>query len=98
MRLNSSGELVVTTFGSTVGPFPGVESQDPFCSGDFRRTLFGPSSLVVSEISPLVFFETETVPLNTTYHFTVPSEMAHLTNTTSVQTGFTAVGLAPINT
>jgi hypothetical protein len=53
---------------------------------------------VVSEINPPVFSETETVPLNTTYHFTVPAEMAHLTNTTSVPTGFTAAGLAPINT
>jgi hypothetical protein len=53
---------------------------------------------VVSEINPPVFSETETVPLNTTYHFTLPAEMAHLANTTSVPTGFTAAGLAPINT
>jgi hypothetical protein len=53
---------------------------------------------VVSEINPPVFSETETVPLTTTYHFTLPAEMAHLTNTTSVPTGFTTAGLAPINT
>jgi hypothetical protein len=53
---------------------------------------------VVSEINPPVFSETETVPLNTTYHFTLPAEMAHLANTTSVPTGFTTAGLAPINT
>jgi hypothetical protein len=35
MRLNASRDLVVTTSGSPVGPFPGVEGQDPFWSGDF---------------------------------------------------------------
>jgi hypothetical protein len=99
MRLNSSGELVVTSFGSPVGPSPGVEGQDLFWStGDFRRTLFSPSSPVVSKINPPVFSETETVPVNTTYHFTLPVEMAHLANTTSVPTRFTTAGLAPINT
>jgi hypothetical protein len=98
-RLNSSRELVVTSSGSPIGPFPGVEGQDPFWSaGDFRRTLFGPGSPVVSEINPPMISETETVPLNTTYHFTLPAEMAHLTNTTSVPTGFTVADLAPINT
>jgi hypothetical protein len=99
MRLNSSRELVVTSSGSPVGPFPGIEGQDPFWStGVFRRDLFGPGSPVVSEINPPVFSKTETVPLTTTYHFTVPAEMAHLMNTMSVPTGFTAAGLAPINT
>jgi hypothetical protein len=98
MRLNSSRELVVTTSGSPVGPFPGVEGQDPFCSGDFRRALFGPGSPTVYEINPPVFSETETVLVNTTYQFVLPDEMAHLANTTSVPTGVTAVGLAPINT
>jgi hypothetical protein len=32
MRLNSSGELVVMSFGSPVGPFPGIEDQDIFWS------------------------------------------------------------------
>lgn len=68
VRLNSSGELVVTSSGSPIGPFPGVEGQDPFWSaGDFRGTLFSPGSPVVSEINPPVFSETETVPVNTTY-------------------------------
>jgi hypothetical protein len=99
MRLNSFEDLVVTYYGSLVGPFPGVEGQDPFWSAsDFRRNRFGHGSPVVSEINPPVFFETETVPLNTTYHFTIPAEMAHLMNTTSVPTEFNAVGLAPINT
>jgi hypothetical protein len=35
VRLNSSGEVVVTSSESTVGPFPGVEGRDPFLSGDF---------------------------------------------------------------
>jgi hypothetical protein len=56
MRLNSSGELVVTSSGSPVGPFPGIEGQDPFWStGVFRRDLFGPGSPVVSEINPPMF-------------------------------------------
>jgi hypothetical protein len=98
-RLNFSGELVVTSFGSPVGPFPGVEGQYPFWfAGDFRMTLFSPGSPVVSEINPPVFSETDTIPLNTTYHFTLPAKMAHLANTMSVPTGFTTTGLAPINT
>jgi hypothetical protein len=99
MRLNSSGELVVTSSGSPVGPFPGVEGQDPFWfAGDFCRTLFSPGSHVVSEINPLVFSETKNVPVSTTYHFTLPAEMAHLANTMSVPTGFTTASLPPINT
>jgi hypothetical protein len=89
---------VVTSFGSPVGPFPSEEGQDSFWSADVRRPLFSPESPVVSEISPPMFSETETVPVNTTYHFTLPVEMAHLAITTSVPTGFTTVGLPPINT
>jgi hypothetical protein len=102
MRLNSSGELVVTSSESPVGPFPGIEGQDIFWStGVFRRDLFGPGSPVISEINPPVISEIsspETVSLTTAYHFTVPAEMAHLTTTMSVPTGLTAVSLAPINT
>jgi hypothetical protein len=56
---------------------------------------------VISEINPPVISEIsspETVPFTTAYHFTVPIEMAHHTDTTSVPTGFTAVSLAPIST
>jgi hypothetical protein len=102
MRLNSSRELVVTSTGPPVGPFLGIEGQDLFWStGFFRRDLFGPGSTVISEINlPLIFeiSSPETVPLTTAYHFTVPAEMAHLTATSSVPTGFPAVSLAPINT
>jgi hypothetical protein len=102
MKLNFSGELVVTSFGSPVGPIPGIEGQDLFWSTVvFRRDLFGPGSPVISEINPLVISEIsnlETVPLTTAYHFTVPVEMAHLTTTMSVPTGFPMVSLAPINT
>ena len=102
MRLNSSRDLVVTSSGSPVGPFPGIEGQDLFCStGVFRWDLFGPGSPMISEINPPMIYEIsspETVPLTTTYHFTVPAEMAHLTATTSVPTRFTVVCLAPINT
>jgi hypothetical protein len=91
MRLNSSGDLVVTSSGSPVGPFPGIEGQDPFWStGVFRRDLFGPGSPVISEITPPVISEIsspETVPFTTAYHFTIPIEMAHHTDTTSVQPG-----------
>jgi hypothetical protein len=45
-----------------------------------------------------VFSEIETTPVTTTYHFVLPPEMTHITNTTSVQTGITASTLAPINT
>jgi hypothetical protein len=102
MRLNSFGELVVTFSGSPVGPFPGIEGQDLFWSiGVFRWDLFGPGSPVISKINPPMISEISSpdiVLLTTAYHFTVPAEMAHLTGTTSVPTGFTAVSLAPINT
>jgi hypothetical protein len=48
---------------------------------------------MISEIS-----SPETVPLTITYHFTIPTEMSHLTDTASVPTGFTTASLAPINT
>jgi hypothetical protein len=101
MRLNSFGDLVVTSSGSPVGPFLGIEGQDLFWStGVFQRDLFGPVSPLISEINPPVISEIsgpEIVPLTTAYHFTIPVEMAHLTDTTSVPTRFTAVSLAPIN-
>jgi hypothetical protein len=40
----------------------------------------------------------ETTPVTTTYRFVLPPEMAHLANTTSVQTRITATTLPPINT
>jgi hypothetical protein len=102
MRLNSSGDLVVTSSGSLVGPILGLEGQDPFWSmGVFRKDLFGPDSPMISEITPPVISEIsslETVPFTTAYHFIVPIEMTHHTDTTSVHTWFNAVSLAPINT
>ena len=35
VRLNTSGESVVTYSESTIGPFPGEEGQDPFWLGNF---------------------------------------------------------------
>jgi hypothetical protein len=45
-----------------------------------------------------VFSETETTPVTTTYHFVLPPEMAHIVNTTSVQTKITVATLSLINT
>jgi hypothetical protein len=114
MRMNSSGDLVVTSSGSPVGPFLGIEGQDLFWyTSIFRWDLFGLGSPVISEINPLVISEIsspETVPFITAYRFlgidalrsdhvlTVPIEMAHHTDTTSVHTRFTVVSLAPIIT
>jgi hypothetical protein len=42
--------------------------------------------------------EPETTPETTSYRFVLPPEMAHLANTTSVQTEITATTLPPINT
>jgi hypothetical protein len=56
---------------------------------------------VISEINPPVISKIsspETIPLTIACHFTVPTEMAHLTDTTSVPTEFTVVSLSPINT
>jgi hypothetical protein len=56
---------------------------------------------VIYKITPPVIseiFSLETVPFSTTYHFTIPIEMAHHTDTMSVPTRFTEVSLAPIST
>jgi hypothetical protein len=98
VRLNSSGEVVVTYSESAVGPFPREEGQDPFWSGNFRRVLFRTESPIVYEINPPVFSETETILVPTTYQFALPDDMAHLANTTSVPTEITTASLAPINT
>jgi hypothetical protein len=97
-RVNPSEETAVTFSESTVGPSHGVVGQDPFWSGNFRRVIFGTESSPVYEINPPVSPEIETTPETTTYHFFLPPEMAHLANTTSVQTGIPATTLAPINT
>jgi hypothetical protein len=97
-RLNPSEETIVTSSESTAGPSHGVVGHDPFWSGDFRRVLFGTESKPVYEINPPVSPELETTPETTTYRFVLSPEMAHLTNTTSVQTGITATTLPPINT
>jgi hypothetical protein len=98
VQLNPSEEAVVTSSESTVGPSSGVVGQDPFWLGDFRRVLFGTEPPPVYEINPPVSLETETTPVVTTYHFVLPPEMAHLANTTSVQTKIPTATLAPINT
>jgi hypothetical protein len=72
MRVNSSGDLVVVSSGSLIGPFPGLEGQDPFFStGIFRRDLFGAGSGVEITVSP-TFPKTsdpDTVPFTTAYYF-----------------------------
>jgi hypothetical protein len=72
MRLNSSGDLVVVSSGSPVGPFQGIEGQDPFWStGIFRRDLFGAGSGVETIISPVIseISIPEIVPFTTAYYF-----------------------------
>jgi hypothetical protein len=93
-----SGETLVTSSESIAGPSHGVVGQDPFGSGDFRRVLFGTESPVYELVNPPVSPEPETAPETTTYRFVLPPEMAHLADTTSVQTGITATSLPPINT
>jgi hypothetical protein len=98
MRENSFGDLIVVYFGSPTGP----GDQDPFWSkGIFQRDLFGPGSPVISKINPPLISKIssiEIVPVTTTYHFTVPTEITNLTATLSVPTRFTMVSLSPINT
>jgi hypothetical protein len=97
-RFHLSGETLVPSSESIVGPSHGVIGQDPFGSGNFRRVLFGTESPVYELVNPPVSPEPETTPETTTYRFVLPPEMAHLANTTSVQTGITATTLPPINT
>jgi hypothetical protein len=72
MQLNSSRDLVVVSSGSPVGPFPGIEGQDPFFStGVFRWDLFGEGSSIETIISPVIFeiSSPKTVPFTTAYYF-----------------------------
>ena len=94
MRVNSSGDLVVVSSGSPIGPFLGIEGQDPFWSmGIFRRDLFGAGSGIEITISP-VFPEAsnpDTIPFTTAYYFpgtdtppanhilTIPLQTVHYT-------------------
>jgi hypothetical protein len=78
---------------SAAGPSHGVARLDPSWSGDFHRVLFGDSEPPESPV-----WESEITPATTTYRFILPPEMAHLANTTNVQTGIPATTLAPINT
>jgi hypothetical protein len=54
--------------------------------------------LVILNLLNLLVWESEITPATTTYRFILPPEMAHLANTTTVQTGIPATTLAPINT
>jgi hypothetical protein len=72
---------------------PPESAAGPSWSGDFHRVLFGDSEPPESPI-----WESEITPATTTYRFILPPEMAHLANTTTVQTGISATTLAPINT
>jgi hypothetical protein len=111
--VNSSRDLVVLSSGSSAGPFPEPEGQDPFwITGIFRRDLFGSEVGIDITISP-AFPETsdpDATPFTTTYYFpstkaprvdhilTLPLQMVHYTNTTSIHTGITAASQDPINT
>jgi hypothetical protein len=70
--VNSSKDLVVLSFGSPNGPFPGPEGQNPFWStGSFRRDLFGSGASIEITVSP-AFLETsdlDAVPFATAYYF-----------------------------
>jgi hypothetical protein len=72
---------------------PPESAAGPSWSGDFHRVLFGDSEPPESPV-----WESEITPATTTYRFILPPEMAHLANTTTVQTGILATTLALINT
>jgi hypothetical protein len=72
MRVNSSRDLVVVSYGSPTRPFPGLEGQDPFWStGIFRRDLFGVGPGIEITISPtfLKTYDPDAVPFTTAYYF-----------------------------
>jgi hypothetical protein len=113
MRVNSSGDLVVLSSGSPTGPFPGSEGQDPFwTTGIFRQDLFSSGTCVDITISPMLpeTSDPDAVPFTTAYYFpgtkaprddhilTLPLQMVHYTDTTSLHTGITATSQAPIGT
>jgi hypothetical protein len=81
-----------------LGPSHDVVGQDPFGLGNFQQVLFGTESPVYELVNPPASPEPETTPETTSYRFFLPPEMAHLANTTSVQTGITTTTLPPINT
>jgi hypothetical protein len=113
MRVNSSEDLVVFSFGSSTGPFPGPEGQDPFFSTSiFRWDLFGSGASIEITISPMFLetFDPDAVPFTTAYYFpgteapradhilTLPLEIFHYTYTTSIHTRITMASQAPIGT
>jgi hypothetical protein len=81
VRVNSSEDLVVQSSGSPIGPFIGLEGQDPFWTTDiFRWDLFGSGADIDIIISPklLETSDPDIVPFTIAYYF--PSTNTLLAN------------------
>ena len=72
MRVNSSEDLVVQSFGSPTGPFLGPEGQDPFkTTGIFRWDLFGLGVGIDITVAPEMpkTSDPDAVTFTTAYYF-----------------------------
>jgi hypothetical protein len=94
VQVNSSGDIVLQSFGSPTGPFIGPEGQDPFwTTGIFRRYLFGSGAGVDITVTPelLETSDPDAIPFTTAYYFpstdtlpakhilTIPLQTVHYT-------------------
>jgi hypothetical protein len=92
--VNSSKDIVVQSSGLPIGPFIGLEGQDPFwTTGIFRRDLFGSGEgvdITVTRKLPETS-DLDAIPFTTAYYFfgtdappanhilTIPLKMVHYT-------------------
>jgi hypothetical protein len=72
VRVNSSGDLVVQSSGSPIGPFIRPKGQDPFWTTDiFRRDLFSSGASVDITVAPELpkTSDPNAVPFTIAYYF-----------------------------
>jgi hypothetical protein len=94
VRVNSSGEIVVESFGLPTRPFTGSEGQDPFWNtGIFRWDLFGSRTGGDITVTPELpeTSDPDAIPFTIAYYFpgsdappadhilTIPLQMVHYT-------------------
>jgi hypothetical protein len=107
--VNSSGDIVVQSFGLPTGPFIGPEGQDPFwTTGIFRRDLFGlrvgidiTVTLELPETS-----DPDAIQFTTSYYFastdallanhilTIPLQTVHYTMVPDTTSPYTGITMA----
>jgi hypothetical protein len=113
VRLNSFGELIVQSFGSSTGPFLGPKGQDHFWATKiFRWDLFGLGESIDIIVSPELpeTSNLDAVPSTTAYYFpgteapranhimNIPLQTVHHIDTMSLHTKITVASQDPMGT